>query len=182
MKTNQKKAGIEKIKATIKELGDSGVKTTQSNVAQTLGISRQSVSKTLAYNNESNEKYRLTEDELAMFVGQLKSMDTATKTITELKEIVGYPRTAQSFYKLLCKHEIPFDDSRFASAQRSKARPGGTRHKLINLKEDVSNLTIQQLHKLIDCQTSIRSLRVICYRNNIEYKKLSNHKGGKKNV
>lgn len=175
-KSNPKKAGIDKIKAAYKELSESGEKTTQDNVAQTLGISKQSVSKTLNWNNESTTKYRFTEEELAVFVAQLKSMETASKTLNELKELVGYPRSKQAFNKLLRKHEIPFADSRFSdSVGHNKVRPGGTRHKLLNLKVDISNMTIQEVHKLIDCKATINSLRVICYRNKIQYKKVSHH-------
>lgn len=175
-KSNPKKAGIDKIKATFKELTGNGEKATQGNVAQALGISKQSVSKTLNWNNESTTKFRFTEQEISVFIAQLKSMETATKSLNDLKQLVGYPRSKQAFNKLLRKHGIPFSDSRFSdSVGHNKVRPGGTRHKLLNLKVDISTMTIQELHKLIDCKATVESLRVICHRHKIQYKKVSHH-------
>lgn len=127
--------------------------------------------------NTGIEKYRFSEEELAMLVNQLKSMDTKAKTINQLMELIAYPKTKSSLNKLLRKYKIPFADSRCVNTRGPIARQGSTPHKLLNLKEDISNMTLEELHKHIDCKASVRSLRVICHRHNIQYKKLSNNKG-----
>ncbi|KAB0640680.1 hypothetical protein F7R25_04065 [Burkholderia stagnalis] len=127
--------------------------------------------------NTGAEKYRFSEEELAAFISQLKNMDTRAKTINQLKELISYPKTKSSLNKLLRKHKIPFADSRCVDTRGHIARPGSTHHKLLNLKVDISNMTLEELHKHINCKASVRSLRVICHRHKIQYKKLSNNKG-----
>ncbi|HDR9189349.1 TPA: hypothetical protein QDB51_003436 [Burkholderia vietnamiensis] len=160
---NKKKESqtVTKIKQVMQQLEDQGIKPTQSRVAEILGITKQSVSKTLI----DHEHRKLFNHPLMERIESLRSVDTSNlsiKEISELPQIKGYISYTK-FRKLVYSEKIPHKESLL---DRLHAIDTGA----YTIKELCSTLEAHQ-----------RSVRKLLTDNKLPYKKVAPTKGpGKK--
>ncbi len=163
MEQKQKKESqtVIKIKQVMQQLEAQGIKPTRAKVAEILGITKQSVSKTLI----DHQQNTIFNHSLMERIGSLRQIDTSQLTIKEISQlppIKGYISYTK-FRKLVYSEQIPHKESLLDRLQEI----------------DTGSHTIKELCSTLDAHQ--RTIRKLLTDNNLPYKKVAPTRGpGKK--